>query len=207
MHEIDHKEYRRFFIENSAFPNEVRKIHEKAYKIANDNRKFEISNYWKRANYYWLFQASVYGGYFYSITAQNNNYLCKNPEIIVGITCLGFLTALAWFLSNIGSKQWQENWENHVFMLEDSITGPLYKTVGKENTWSVSKINKLVSGFSVAVWVLLGLNAMCNFFCYPLAFVVYLLVLALISVVFAFLGKGKGLESSKKWFRLGGEDE
>jgi len=206
MREIDTKEYRRFFIENSAFPNEVRKIHEKAYEIANDNRKFEISNYWKRANYYWLFQASVYAGYFYSITAENKDYLCKNPEIIVGITCLGFLTALAWLLSNKGSKQWQENWENHVYMLEDSITGPLYKTVNNENTWSVSKINKLVSGFSVAVWVLLGLNAMYNFFCYPLAFVVYLLILALISVVFAFWGKGKGLESSKKWFRLGGED-
>jgi hypothetical protein len=207
MHEIDPKEYRRFFIESSAFPDRAERIHEKAYKIANENRKFEISNYWKRANYYWLFQASVYAGYFYSITAENDNYLCKNPEIIVGVTCLGFLTALAWYLSNKGSKQWQENWENHVFMLEDSITGPLYKTVSKENTWSVSRINKLVSGFSVTVWVLLGLNAMLNFFCYPLAFVVYLLVLALISVVFAFWGKGKGLESSKKWFRLGGEDE
>jgi hypothetical protein len=206
MREIDEEEYKNSFMKSSAFPDRAERIHKKAYEIANENRKFEISNYWKRANYYWLFQASVYAGYFYSITAKNNNYLCKNPEIIVGITCLGFLTALAWYLSNKGSKQWQENWENHVFMLEDSITGPLYKTVGKENTWSVSRINKLVSGFSVAVWVLLGLNAMLNFFCYPLAFVVYLLVLALISVVFAFLGKGKGLESSKKWFRLGGED-
>jgi len=206
MSEIDTKEYRSSFMENSASLNEARKIHNKAYEIANDNRKFEIENYWKRANYYWLLQVAVYTGYFYSITAKDNDYLCKNLEIIVGITCLGFLTALAWLLSNIGSKQWQENWENHVSMLEDSITGPLYKTVSKENTWSVSKINKLVSSFSVIVWVLLGLNAMCNFFCYPLAFVVYLLVLALISVVFAFLGKGKGLESSKKWFRLGGED-
>jgi hypothetical protein len=99
MHEIDHKEYRRFFIENSAFPDRAEKIHEKAYEIANENRKFEISNYWKRASYYWLFQASVYAGYFYSITAENDNYLCKNPEIIVGITCLGFLTALAWYLN------------------------------------------------------------------------------------------------------------
>ncbi|GBU23920.1 hypothetical protein R83H12_00539 [Fibrobacteria bacterium R8-3-H12] len=201
MTEIDTKEYRRFFIEQN------KEIHKKAYEIANDNRKFEIENYWKRANYYWLFQASVYAGYFYSVTAKDNEYLCQNPEIIVGLTCLGFLTALAWYLSNKGSKKWQENWENHVAELEDGITGPLYKTVSKESTWSVSKINKLVSGFSVAAWVLLGLNAMCNFFCYPLAFLVYLLVLALISVVFAFWGKGKGLESSKKWFRLGGEDE
>ncbi|MGH8568044.1 MAG: hypothetical protein ACREXU_08475, partial [Gammaproteobacteria bacterium] len=30
---------------------------------------------------------------------------------------------------NRGSKFWQENWENHVDLLEDQIMGPLYKTV------------------------------------------------------------------------------
>jgi hypothetical protein len=67
MTKIDPEEYRRSFIESSVFPNRAEDIHNKAYEIANDNRKFEISNYWKRANYYWLFQASVYAGYFYSV--------------------------------------------------------------------------------------------------------------------------------------------
>jgi len=207
MREVDYKEYNRSFIENSVFPDKkMRKIHEEAYKIANDNRKFEIENYWKRANYYWLFQASVYAGYFYSITAENNSYLCKNPGIIVGITCLGFLTALAWLLSNKGSKQWQENWENHVDQLEDGITGPLYKTVSNDGTWSVSKINELVSLFSTIAWILLGLNTIHSFWsCNIFVFAIYSLVLGLI--VFVFLWFSRGLVNNKKpkFFKRGEE--
>jgi len=197
MREVEDKEYNSHFIESSTFPYRAEKIHEYAYKVANDNRKFEINNYWKRANYYWLFQASVYAGYFYSITTEKNDYLCKNPEIIVGVTCLGFLTALAWFLSNIGSKQWQQNWENHVDALEDGITGPLYKIVSNNRTLSVSKINVLVSLFSVIAWVLLGLNTIHNFWgCSIFAFAIYTFVLGLI--VFVFLWFSKGLMDNKK---------
>ncbi|MDR1812318.1 MAG: hypothetical protein LBQ87_05790 [Candidatus Fibromonas sp.] len=205
MREISEEEYNNSFIESSAFPDRTEKIHKKAYKIANDNRKFEISNYWKRANYYWLFQASVYAGYFYSLTAEHNKYLCDNPEIIVGITCLGFLTAFAWYLTNKGSKQWQDNWENHVYKLEEGITGPLYKTTSNENTFSVSKVNQLVSLFSALAWVLLGLKTVGSFWgCNIFAFVMYALVLGLI--VFAFLWFGKGLKNHNKkpkFFRIG----
>jgi hypothetical protein len=207
MIKIDPEEYRKSFIESSDDPNKIKEIHKKAYKIANDNRKFEISNYWKRANYYWLFQASVYAGYFYSITAENNEYLCKNPEIIVGVTCLGFLTALAWLLSNKGSKQWQENWENHVFKLENGITGPLYKTTSNENTWSVSKINELVSFFSALAWFLLGLKSVQMFFGYPLAFVAYLLIISLITSIFYFCGKGLVKSIKISWFKIEVHDD
>ncbi|GBU23925.1 hypothetical protein R83H12_00544 [Fibrobacteria bacterium R8-3-H12] len=197
MNEIDIKEYRRFFIEQS------KEIHKKAYEIANDNRKFEIENYWKRANYYWLLQVSVYTGYFYSITAKENDYLCQNPEIIVGLTCLGFLTALAWLLSNKGSKQWQENWENHVDELENGITGPLYKTVSNNWTWSVSKINELVSFFSIIVWVLLGAETVHIFLGYPLAFIAYFLILSLIASIFYFRCKGLTKHKKNHWFKRG----
>jgi len=195
MPEIDDEDYKSYF--KVGLANKPEEIHKKAYKIANENRKFEISNYWKRANYYWLFQASVYAGYFYSITAENDKYICKNPEIIVGVTCLGFLTAFAWYLSNKGSKQWQENWENHVYGLEESITGPLYKTTSNEKTWSVSKINEFVSLFSVIAWILLGLNTIHSFWaCNIFVFAMYVLVLCLI--VFIFLRFGKGLSNNKK---------
>jgi len=195
MREIENKEYIRSFIENSVFPDrKMRKIHKKAYEIANDNRKFEISNYWKRANYYWLFLFHYSG---------KNEYLCKNSEIIVGVTCLGFLTALAWHLSNIGSKQWQENWENHVYGLEESITGPLYKTTSNEKTWSVSKINEFVSLFSVIAWIILGVKTVQMFFCYPLAFIAYFLAIGLIASVFYFFGKGLVKSKKIQWFRIG----
>jgi len=204
MREIENKEYLNSFIENSVFPDrKMRKIHERAYKIANDNRKFEIDNYWKRASYYWLFQASVYAGYFYSITAENDKYLCKNPEIIVGVTCLGFLTALAWLFSNIGSKQWQENWESHVDKLENGVTGPLYKIGIYKETWSVSKINEIVSFFSVVAWVLLGVETVYNFFSYTLL-IIYLVAMCVITSSFYIYGKGlRDRDKEIHWFKKG----
>jgi len=72
-------------------------------------------------------------------------------------------------LVNRGSKYYQENWENHLDLLEDDITGPLYKTLlerpGFENLTemlvtgpcaiSVSKVNQWVSVYVLFVWVLL----------------------------------------------------
>jgi len=203
MRKMDKEEYENSFMKSSAFLDKAEKIHKKAYKIANDNRKVEINNYWKRANYFWLFQASVYAGYFYSITVENDKYFCKNPEIIVGVTCLGFLTAFAWYLSNKGSKQWLESWENHIYELEEDITGPLYKTTTNEKTWSVSKINELVSLFSVIVWIILGVKTVQIFFGYPLAFVAYFLAIALIVSVFYFFGKGLVKPKKIQWFRIG----
>jgi len=201
MKKIDDGEYKSLFLGKGNV------LHEKAYEIANDTRKFEIDNYWKRANYYWLFQTAVYGGYFYSVTAKWDKNLCKHPEyIIVGITCLGFLTALAWLFSNIGSKQWQKNWESHVDMLEDGIAGPLYKVGIHEKTWSVSKINEIVSGFSVIAWILLGIETVCSFFSCTLL-IAYLAVLCIIASPFYFYGR-KGLGDRDKeiqWFKKGEE--
>jgi hypothetical protein len=74
--------------------------------------------------------------------------------------------ACAWYLVNCGSKYWQENWENHVDMLEDDVIGPLYKAilhrpkikhltdfVAGPKAISVSKINLIVSLFTVFVWL------------------------------------------------------
>jgi hypothetical protein len=205
MYKMDDEEYKSLFIKikKTGSTNEPETIYKRAYKIANDNRKFEIDNYWKRANYYWLFQFSVYTGYFYSVTTKNNQYLSENPEIIVGITCLGFLTALAWHFSNKGSKQWQENWENHVDYLEDGITGPLYKVFSSKETWSVSKINEIVSFFSAIAWILLGVKTIYSFFSCPLL-IAYLAAMCIIVGSFYFSGKGNKQRGKKvHWFKIG----
>jgi hypothetical protein len=85
---------------------------------------------------------------------------------------VGLVFSWAWFCANRGSKQWQENWENHVDFLEDGVNGPLYKTIirrseasglikkaegflwGSKN-FSVSKINQIVSLFVALIWILL----------------------------------------------------
>ena len=85
------------------------------------------------------------------------------------VASIGFVFTFAWHLANRGSKYWQENWENHLDLLEDKVTGPLYKTLlerpGHINATekfitgplsvSVSKINQWVSVFVGFSWVTL----------------------------------------------------
>src|SRR5438034_8243387 len=126
---------------------------EKAWEI----RKFEIEMYWKRATYFWTFIASTFVGYF-ALTASNN-YRRSDPlhhAEVYFVICVGFILSFAWLLTNIGSKSWQRHWEVHVDLLEDRFTGPLYKTVYQKKTFSVSKINEIVSAVISAVWLMLG---------------------------------------------------
>ena len=117
--------------------------------------------------------------------------------------CIGLVLATAWLLINIGSKAWQRHWEVHVDLLEDKVIGPLYKTVHPERTFSVSKINEIVSFSFVVVWCLLGAkyfidNNLVNFTSYRVNWLVVLAsigaALAIISMLF---GHGRGRFSQR----------
>lgn len=140
----------------------------KALEIALDNRKFEIGLYWQRAAYFWVLIAAAFAGYFAVLSAESSHL--HNKEYLAYIlSCIGLIFTWAWFLVNRGSKFWQENWENHVDMLEDDIVGPLYKTVlcrpdnGRfVEHWitgpravSVSRVNQWVSLFTICIWLAL----------------------------------------------------
>lgn len=141
------------------------KINEEALKQALDIRKFEIEMYWKRATYFWTIIGVIFAGYFLLI---KSNGLSSSPTLIFLVNCIGFIFSLSWFLVNRGSKFWQNNWERHVDLLEDNITGPLYKTViktgelkfwsiRKEYNYSVSKINQILSFYVTVIWLGMGL--------------------------------------------------
>lgn len=132
-----------------------------------DIRKFEIELYWKRAAYFWTLIAAAFAGYFVILNAQN---IDDKKFLAFIVACIGFLFTFAWFQVNRGSKQWQENWENHVDILEDKVTGPLYKTIlqrpsgdslferyvtGPSNI-SVSKTNQIVNLFTLCIWLALA---------------------------------------------------
>lgn len=124
-----------------------------AFDKAWETRNFEIDLYWRRTNYFWAFQIPVFGAYFALVTSHSKTL----PVIIVYLVCcIGIITSLAWKLINVGSKDWQRHWENHIDHLEDNFTGPLYKTVSKIRTYSVSKINELVSLFFLIIWIVLA---------------------------------------------------
>ena len=92
------------------------------------------------------------------------------------VACLGTTFSFAWFCINKGSKYWQTNWEQNVEMLENDVTGPLYKInwypaaekpfyldlirhikwgLIEGGRFSVTRINQLVSFFVFLVWCLL----------------------------------------------------
>jgi uncharacterized protein YhhL (DUF1145 family) len=144
---------------------------ESALQHALDIRKFEISLYWQRGTYFWTLIAVTFAGYFAVLAAEHMDDKAFNAYVI---GCVGLIFSLAWFLTNRGSKYWQENWENHVDMLEDYVTGPLYKTVlHRPKTkslmaraiegpapYSVSQINQWVSFFTITVWLFLIFNVL-----------------------------------------------
>lgn len=139
-----------------------------ALKQALDIRKFEIELYWKRATYFWTFIGATMAG-FVAIQASTAT---NKQDLAVMLSCLGMVFSLAWVLVNRGSKFWQENWEKHVDVLEDKVTGPLYKIVMSRNSMnkrrekavhlvtgpspiSVSKINQIISLYVFFLWVCL----------------------------------------------------
>ncbi len=98
---------------------------EHAFKLALDIRKFEIDLYWRRATYFWTFIAATLAG-FAAIQASS---AANKADLSVLLSCLGVVFSFGWFSVNRGSKHWQENWENHLDMLEDEFAGPLYKVI------------------------------------------------------------------------------
>lgn len=138
-----------------------------AFNQVSDIRKFEIELYWKRAGYFWALIAVAFAGYFAILSSQHIPNKLFLSFVVVSI---GFVFTFAWYLVNRGSKYWKENWENHLDLLEDEITGPLYKTILERPelcslseklvtaplSVSVSKINQWVSVFVLFVWISLA---------------------------------------------------
>jgi len=139
----------------------------KAFEYAVRTREFEISLYWERAKYFWTFITAAFAafGVIQKLTSGGDKIFLS-----ILVSCLGLLFSFAWYCVNRGSKQWQENWENHVALLEDKVTGPLFKIVltrheSQRNKFtelfigpgpfSVSKINQLVSIYVTFFWVYL----------------------------------------------------
>lgn len=137
---------------------------EKALERAWLNRDFEIELYWKRASYFWTFIAAAFVGYITLITSSgfNENLKKSFPQIEYIVICLGLIFSVAWVLVNVGSKRWQKNWENHIDVLEDEITGPIYKVINKTHSYSVTKINFLISLFVSTIWLILGIRYSIN---------------------------------------------
>ena len=98
--------------------DDTKSLRNKALEHSLEIRKFEIELYWKRATYFWTFIAAALAAYGF---IQASKELPQKEHLSVSVGILGFVFSFAWRAVNKGSKQWQENWENHVALLEDSV--------------------------------------------------------------------------------------
>jgi len=131
---------------------------EQAYK----NRDFEIEMYWKRATYFFAFIAGSFTLYKFSLGTYMDT---GAPELTLLSLITGLVFSIAFYLSSLGSKFWQENWESHIDFLEKFFQGNLYKSVLRNNNkiynviaakpFSVSKINTALSLYIVLAWIYL----------------------------------------------------
>lgn len=145
------------------------KLLENAYKKAWDNRDFEINKFWTRAAYFWGFIVLTLGGYITLLTGKDNKDAIK-VNLDLYLVLMGFLFSITWYLVILGSKNWQKNWERHIDMLEDFVSGPIYKTIyysGKQ-TYSVSKLNEVMSIFMMLVWFFLLIHHIYNKFTFTI---------------------------------------
>lgn len=126
-----------------------------ALSRAHELRKFEIENYWKRSNYFWLFQAAA-------ITLTGIIYSHDpNDSLLLLSSGLGVITAQVGWLTARGSKFWQSNWEAHVDFLEPDLEGKLTQVVLYQNDAvrsSVSRVNERLYGTLLIAWFLMFAN-------------------------------------------------
>lgn len=169
---MDQEEYdKEFEGDSDAVPDSVLV---RALDRALDIRKFEIELYWKRATYFWAFLAVTLAGYF-TLRAANINDSAKKDALLI-VSCLGVVFSVTWYFVNRASKFWQENWENHVNLLEGKVIGPLYETVLSDADikfrklegpypFSVSKLNQILSLFVLSLFVMLVGATLFRYYC------------------------------------------
>lgn len=165
-------------------------------KRAYELRDFEISHYWKRAQYFWGFLAVIYASYF--VFATNQTLLQNEFSLIICST--GTIFSFAWYLVNRGSKRWQEHWENIITKLETTLERPLYEykpdvesNFFNAGNFSVSRINIVVSFLIFISWIGLWFFSLKKpLDCFDTEYIIGgLTILSLVLIYF--LGKGKNV--------------
>lgn len=186
---------------------------EKALEIALRTREFEIELYWKRTTYFSIIAGALFVGY-YTVQDPSGTY---KPLI----SLMGALISLGWLLANKGSKYWQENWEHHVDMLEDSGVGPIFGTILERpeprhcvskfwvcligpGRYSVSSINTLISLFVLASWIYLFFASLSLGMNFPRSIDTMALcyIIALILGLALLLWKGRSSHLHKSRFKV-----
>ncbi|MFN2992221.1 RipA family octameric membrane protein [Serratia plymuthica] len=133
---------------------------EEAYNKSHDIRKFEIELYWKRSTYFWTFISVLI-----AICGVVSAAFLKDGKIGTGlfsflfcISLVGYVISLHFLITCISGKQWQENWERHIDILEPYFSGNLYKLnlTKDEKRHSISLSNEIIAIIILLSWIIIG---------------------------------------------------
>ena len=80
-------------------------------EIARENRRFEISMFWQRANYFLVLNTALAVG----------AYTVDEPLVASLISIIGFVSSLLWYRTNLGAKFWQTFWEKEVARIAEKL--------------------------------------------------------------------------------------
>jgi hypothetical protein len=130
------------------------KLRDDLFKTCLACRNMEIELFWKRSTFYWVFVAAAFVAY--------GSFKGEHSSTALLISCFGLVASFAWLLGNIGSKWWQENWEQKLKIAAGPIVGDLFTPSKSIKTfdwivptirYSVTKIAILLSSFTTFLWL------------------------------------------------------
>lgn len=149
-----------------ADPSDVEKIKYSLEK-AHDIRKFEIGLYWQRSSYILGFIsvlaaacAYCFSMYFTNDTDPITHFILI--FIMASISAVGYNISMLWRRVIKASKYWQNNWEFHINILENCVSGNLHKMhfsiMDKEFTrYSINDIVLSLANRIIFIWILIFL--------------------------------------------------
>ncbi len=162
---------------------EKEKEYKELFKIANNSRQFEIKLFWERAKFFMIIIGALFTAYCTVVLKENIESLVK-----ISIILLGYVSSFFWFLCNLGSKFWQENWE--AYMKKNSKISKeceiFQKTYCLKNSilaqrFSVSKLVIVFSALVSFIWFVLIIDYLKEYD--SLVAMVWLLSLILVSII------------------------
>ena len=180
------KTYEEIVFKATPPKDDIMRILDKAWHL----RDFEIELYWKRTIYFSTFAGALFVGYCSEIFKDA-------PSMKIIISFLGVVISWIWLLVNKGSKYWQENWENHINLLEEELGNEIYKVTlsrsfsifnpFKNFAFSVSQLNQFVVLSIWGAWMLLLLQALpikmssgCKIYVYLTSMLIIYILLAVV---------------------------
>ena len=157
---------------------------EEAYNKSHDIRKFEIELYWKRSTYFWTLISVLIAlcGVVSAAFLKDGKFGTELRSFLFFISILGYFISLQFLITCVSGKQWQENWERHIDILESYFSGNLYKLnlVKGKIRYSISLSNEIIVAAITFVWIIISIYSMLD-----ISIVIMWIVIAFLAIITA----------------------